>query len=510
MTICSVRRHQGRERAHFILLVLVGSSFTAQAQLNDNFNSSLSRGDLDPQYGLNQGLLARQSGVDRGVTYTRVSGSWNNDIPPQAWFSQVNHPLYPGKLMFTSGLSAVRLDSPLTTDANGNYSIGVSVDPVLFDTTSNMWASVMLSLNPHSRGFPTNSDIALGVTFRSNGTVQVWQRGVLKKTFFVAASAIYQVKISSNINFPACTVLINGREEKVVLDSALPSDVFVLLGSYPPAPQAISIFDNLQLSRVERDPKILYYGYWGAAGAGFGNHLEEISAYTNLNMIFPDTPQLLDSCAHHSCVVYAGWQFFPLCEVDGPCPLAPDAALRYANLINSLASRINKIAAIYIKDEPNAYGVSNADLDAAIKIVKSHPLTSKIPTMIIMAPTNLTSKSYIPTQADWIGVDKYCADLSDLESVLGTLDGLMTGKQRQFLVPESDLIQCPGETDWTLAVRQKEYFEIARHHPSVVGIMNFRNWMDPSTVLHPLTSLPMTMDQQQRFGNAVLFRAGRQ
>lgn len=337
---------------------------------------------------------------------------------------------------------------------------------------------------------------------------EAWQRGVLRKAFAVPAAATYQVSVTSNITTTTSMVTVNGASEVVRLNFALPLRAFIFLGTYLPTTQDVTVFDDLHASRLSPDTEIAYYGYWGAAGAIFGNHLEEVSGFTNMNMVFVD-PEVLDSCAPHSCIIYAGWQFFPNCPVGGPCPLAPDATSRFASLMIDIGSRIDKVAGIYIKDEPNGYGITAADLDSAVAISKSNAVSAALPTMIVFYPTNLSAQTHVPSNADWIGVDHYCASTEQLEAKIGILEGLMVGKQRQFLLPESDLVQCPGDTDATLASRQQMYVDVARRHPSVIGILNFRNWADQSTIANPLSSLPLTVGRQQQIGASILFNAGR-
>jgi hypothetical protein len=130
--------------------------------------------DSDPGYGLNDSLEARQTGT-HGVTYTRVSGLWYPAPAPRPWYSQVNHVNHPGVLSFWLGTSAIRMDDAVVAGAGGTVGVQAVVDPVIGDTSSSDWSSLVLDTNSSDSGYVTNPDVAVGVLVRSDGGIQVFQ-----------------------------------------------------------------------------------------------------------------------------------------------------------------------------------------------------------------------------------------------------------------------------------------------------------------------------------------------
>src|SRR5690349_20790450 len=119
--------------------------------------------DTDPLYGLNVGLDQRQTGTAK-ASYTRLSGSWNGGPAPAPWYVQVNHPAHPNTLSFWDGTSAVMLGVPAAADAGGHYTVHTTVDPVVGDTVSGDWVSLMFARSRSSAGYVTNADVDLGLT----------------------------------------------------------------------------------------------------------------------------------------------------------------------------------------------------------------------------------------------------------------------------------------------------------------------------------------------------------
>ncbi len=492
------------------------------ARFTDRFEGS---SDVDPGYGLNDRLGDRQAPVENDVTCSRLPSLFGTATPPSPWHAQVNHPNYPGTLSFALIDTAVRLDAPVsTTAATGTFLLGLTATPPVN-------GAVILGLSP--LGAPKSSvemDIALRI--EESGAVQIYEKGVSRALGSVAKAASYRVELatigaregSPSDGAARADVVVNGTSFRTDLAHAISRRSYLFLEAHLPDDKAVATIDDLEISDVARAPALTYYGYWGARwpssdpaeSGAVKNHLGEVAGFSNLNMVWTRGPGFvpdktaLDACAPGSCVIYVGEAIFSGCYGGGPasgCKLdVAGATTRYAEVMTALEGSIAKIGAVYVMDEPYSKGVVAADMDAAVDIVKNHPLTANLPAMFVLDPVTLNTATHIPAKVDWVGFDLYCSPIGAVEGLLSTLEGRLTGTQRTFLIPES-LPNIPGcgaghDTDAALAAIQWDYFNLARRHPSVIGMMNWGIWVaGPS-----FPAFPQMGEAQQRIANAVLFR----
>jgi hypothetical protein len=506
-----------------LLCVGAGTAVVASAPtagFTDNFDNAL---DTDPGYGLNDGLVARQqSGLSS--TYTRVSGLPGGTTAPRPWFSQVDHVNHPGTLSFFLGTSAVRLDKPVIADSTGTVSIAATLDPVTQDTASPDWNSLVLSPNASSTGYVTAADASLGVLVRSNGALQAFQKGTLLAalpTVAPAADGSFQVSVRFTPGATTATYTVNGVASTVHLASALPAKNTLFLGALLPSTTETSTVDNLAVSAVDDSAQpavaaLRYYGYYAArlTNAG-GDNIPEAAGRSNLNWVNisdPDAyrPEVLNSCAPSSCVVYTGNEFFSCDSTGMACHLYSDYAARWQNLVNAVMPYQSRIAAFYLLDEPQFRGATSGELQTAAQTIKATFPTTKI--MMVEAGPAVTPSLVVPSDVDWVGFDWYCKPIATISTTLKTLESRMSAGQSAFLLPEdAPLAECGGAaghaTDADIAALQHQYFTLAAADPRVIGLMNFgfwtsQDWTDPGAV--GVSSLPQTLDSNEREAARIL------
>jgi hypothetical protein len=163
--------------------------------------------DTQPLYGLNVSLDSRQTGTAK-ASYTRLSGLWNSGHAPAPVYVQVNDPQHPNQLLFSSGISAIMLDAPAVADASGHYTVSTTVDPVVGDTASGDWGSLMLARSRNSAGYVTNADIDLGLTVGSNGHLDLFHAGQGFWSSAVPAAGAYAVSVTVSTGADRSMVLV--------------------------------------------------------------------------------------------------------------------------------------------------------------------------------------------------------------------------------------------------------------------------------------------------------------
>lgn len=230
-----------------------------------------------------------------------------------------------------------------------------------------------------------------------------------------------------------------------------------------------------------------YFGYFAARlTASGGNHLPEVAHRSNLNWVQisdPDryAPEVLDGCRPRGCIVSTGNEFFRGCDAahSPSCELYPNYAARWARLADAVRSRIGKVGAFYLMDEPQFRGATPQELQLATTTIKaSFP---KVPVMMVEAGPQVTPALQIPSAVDWVGFDWYCRPFSDVAGTLATLSGRIHPNQSLFLVPEAAPLQaCGGSaghaTDADIAGLQFGYLRLAENNPRVIGLLAFGFW----------------------------------
>ncbi len=230
-----------------------------------------------------------------------------------------------------------------------------------------------------------------------------------------------------------------------------------------------------------------YFGYFAARiTAAGGNHLAEVGNRSNLNWVQisdPDryAPEVLDGCAPRGCIISTGHEFFRGCDsVHSPgCELYPDHAARWARLADAVRSRIDKVGAFYLMDEPQYRGATPEELEQAARAIKA--TFPQIPVMMVEAGPEVSASLRVPDSVDWVGFDWYCRPFADVERTLATLGTRIKPHQSMFLVPEAAPLQaCGGSdghaTDAEIAGLQLDYLRLAESNPRVVGLLAFGFW----------------------------------
>jgi len=253
-------------------------------------------------------------------------------------------------------------------------------------------------------------------------------------------------------------------------------------------------------SAAAAGPGLRYFGYFAARiTASGGDHLQEVRDRSNLNWVQisdPDryVPEVLDGCKPRGCLISTGHEFFRGCDsVHSPsCELHPDYAARWGRLADAVRSRIGKVGAFYLMDEPQWRGATPWELHTAATTIKA--TFPNIPVMMVEAGPQISASYWTPSSVDWVGFDWYCRPFSDVERTLATLSARTRPTQSLFLVPEAAPLEAcggaPGHaTDAEIAGLQDDYFQLAVSNPRVIGLLAFGFW----TSGHGSAQLPLTV-----------------
>jgi hypothetical protein len=256
---------------------------------------------------------------------------------------------------------------------------------------------------------------------------------------------------------------------------------------------------------------VQHFGYFAARlTPSGGNHLAEVADRSNLNWVqISDVdryrPEVLDGCAPKGCIVSTGHEFFTGCDKphSPSCGLHPDHRARWGRLADAVRSRIGKVGAFYVMDEPQWRGASPAEIATAAQTIKqAYP---SIPVMMVEAGPAVTASLQVPGEVDLVGFDWYCRPFSDVAAKLSILERRTAAHQRLFLLPEAaPLAACGGaaghRTDAEIAKLQWDYFRLAEAHPRVVGLLAFGFW----TSGHDSSDLPLTVAAHRQIAARVI------
>ncbi|MFC7723276.1 hypothetical protein [Nonomuraea recticatena] len=485
-------------------------------RFTDSFDQAV---DKDPTYGLNDSLAARQRGAQRGVTYSRTPGLWYKAPVPRPWYSQVNHSRYPGTLSLWLGTSAVRLDSPVTAGTDGVVTAQVTTDPIPGDTSDGAWASLVLTADPAVSGYVTEAGVSLAVLVRSNGGIQAFTHG--RKVLDRPGAATpdergrYRIRVDARPGAGVATVTVSDVTTEVSLDRAFPAKTWLHLGAYLDSDSDTATFDDLGVSAVAASParagSLKHLGYFAARiTEALGNHVQEVRGRTTLNWVnISDyaryAPEVLESCAPRSCVVYTGHEFFTGCDQAGSttCRLYANHRERWQRLADVVRPHLSKVAAFYLKDEAFHRGASYQDVRTSAQVIKEE--FPSVPVMMVEAGPKVTSAMRVPPEVDWVGFDWYCRSAAEIEPTLNTLESITAPDQELFLMPQAAPLKACGtkpgyQTDAELADLQWDYVKLAERHPRVTGLMGFGLWVEQT----PVSRLPRTIDAHERIAARLL------
>ena len=397
----------------------------------------------------------------------------------------------PNTLSFHASPSALRLDKPIARDASGAFRLSFVTEPVVSDARDNAgWVSVMLSGASSSGGYVSNADIDFGFLIRSYGGLALYDNGqqmtvtpgsVPPADRYVVSLAVRDGQVLGTVNGVSFSARLSGP-------GTLPSSAYLYLGAYLSEGQ-VSRFDDVAVSPVVTHLK--QYGYYWAQSASYGPHLDEVTAYTNLN--FVQRPEDLAVCAARGvkCLLEARWQFF-----NGPA-LRPDYMQAWNQLVTAISPYLGSVGGLYVIDEPYWVGVSVQDLETCVNTIKD--TFPSIPVMVVHATPSLSSTLYTPARADWVGFDHY-GPLPEVVGYLNTLRASLSPSQKLWLVPQSFLTHAYA-SDAALARANWEYYDLARSDPRISGLLNFGLW----THQQPAT-IPQTLAAQRAIGQDLLRR----
>ncbi len=263
-------------------------------------------------------------------------------------------------------------------------------------------------------------------------------------------------------------------------------------------------------AHAARASSLRYFGYFAARlTAAGGNHLPEVSGRSNLNWVQisdPDryAPEVLDSCAPGGCVVSTGNEFFRGCDsAHSPsCELYPNYVERWERLADAVRSRIGKVGAFYLLDEPQFRGATVAELETAARTIKR--TFPGVPVMMVEAEPQIGPSLQVPAAVDWVGFDWYCHAFSEVESTLATLTSRIGPAQSLFMVMESAPLKECGDskghaTDAEIAALQYAYLHLANSNPRVIGLLAFGFW----TSGHDSADLPLTVTAHEHIWSQI-------
>ena len=457
----------------------------------DNFDGA----DVSNDYGLNDHLASRQLyGPWKNTNWIRKEGTWYAKTI-QPWFSQVNHPYTPSALSFHLEHSAVMLNRLITAGLAEKYRVSFKTNPVQNDQNSGSWTSFMLDSNTSKRGYVTETEFAFIIG--SNGNIQVFQNGNIKTISGSGITPASEYEVVLEIMPSKLIATINGTEVTAVLDESIPASAYVFLGAYIEDQSGhVSWFDDLIINTQNNvgEGHIEHYGYYWASGY-YGDHLNEISDYTNFNFIETITSQLPNTKTH---VLHVRWQFWS----DASGTLRSDWLTQWNILLSDINQNIDKIKALYVCDEPFwAVNVNLSDYNMVLNQIRID--LPNLPLIAVFAyptveNTNDTRIAGINSALNWVGADKYVTvnNFSQIEY----LNNLLMQSRLDndiFLIPQT---YFEGTlTDPEVAEINWKFYNMALSNTKVTGLWNFGLWSHQQP-----NEVPITLQVQKLIGRAII------
>tara|TARA_R110002050_G_scaffold300717_1_gene471805 strand:- start:10555 stop:12117 length:1563 start_codon:yes stop_codon:yes gene_type:complete len=450
-------------------------------------------------------VTTQETGLNDNLENRRLHGTWESVLWTQKegeevvknlsqWHSQVNHPGTPNALSFHLENSAVMLHAPIESGSDNGYRVSFTTNPIKEDTESNSWTSFMLDDDESNNGYVGSTQF--GFSIASNGTVKVYQNGNTKAiTGTITVADEYKVVLE--LTPDKFVGHINDQEITATLDDALPNKAYLFLGAeIVKDSEKVSWTDELVVAtRYSQEKSHLhYYGYYWASGS-YGEHLTEVSDYTNFNFIETIKSNTLNTKTH---AVQVRWEFWS--GSDGV--LNPNWQTAWAAKLAKIKADIDKIRAVYLVDEP--FWASKVDVDDYNMVLDQ--IRADLPDMPIITvfayptveDTEDTRISEINCNIDWVGADKYVA-VNDFSEIENMNDLLMQAQPEKdiFLVPQTFFHGTT--TDAEVAEINWKYYNYALLNKKVKGIWNFGLW----THQQP-DELPITLKVQKLIGNAIV------
>jgi hypothetical protein len=332
----------------------------------DNFNPVVTSNETN-DYGLNIENKYRTLVLNGNLPntqlpqWTRTNGTWyekNTNLP---WLSQVNHPSFRNSLSFHTAYSAVKYGKPIDAGIKNVYRIAFRTNPVVNDTASECWTSVMLNADPNNRGFVAHADF--GFSIASNGNFQTMQFGQTIIAGKANAAAMYEVVLDINTDNKITVTINNITFSAAILVKPLPSKTYLYLGAFiPPNSSQVSIFDDILVNTLSATETHLekfgyYYSYFQDGNqydSPIIDNLPKILDYTNFNWVEPGRLDMLKTyqSQNKKLVVDFFWYFFEGDNATGFFKPRTDWLDQWTNTLKPKVDSIkSSIAAFYMFDE---------------------------------------------------------------------------------------------------------------------------------------------------------------
>lgn len=156
--------------------------------------------------------------------------------------------------------------------------------------------------------------------------------------------------------------------------------------------------------------------------------------------------------------------------------LRTDYQVQWNNFSALLSSRVHKVYAFYIIDEPTLFGGRMEDVQTACQTIKGSFPTAR--TMIAEAIFNLPPT--VPAGLDIIGLDYYQPFSATHITAYEQLKAKLSENQQLMLIPKT--FQRPG-SEWSeidLINDFAAYYAYAQREPRIAGLFNF-SWTSQTT-----------------------------
>lgn len=248
-----------------------------------------------------------------------------------------------------------------------------------------------------------------------------------------------------------------------------------------------------------------YFGYYANTFNLQDPYVTEVAGHANLNMealfgVFPDAAQalidrmLLSKANGMTSIPNVDALLFLNVGTPRDLIINPNAQNdwnRFASLLQS-NDLLSNVAAFFIFDEPNLYGISSDLINAGIGIVKANSVTANIPTAVNFAPSDVGGSAWYPrsVNAEWVGFDDYRYDIFSIATspnVWINLSYQLTGttwyqlfkesadinRQKIFLIPQAT---TGGNTIGGVPDDIDKFVSAAQNDPAIIAILGFVWW----------------------------------
>lgn len=243
-----------------------------------------------------------------------------------------------------------------------------------------------------------------------------------------------------------------------------------------------------------------YFGFaaidcgWDAPNDGDAktNYIDEVSGFTNIAQMCVYIPEdflserlnLFQQSGVKALLHVEAVLFDHIEDTASPSGtrtiLFPDAQARWDTFmrINENLITLDRVAAIYIVDEPVWNGLSQGDFTQAVDIVNaSFP---QIPTMMVEAYTGL-DQIFVPESIDWVGFDRYgTLDPASDQEWLADIGKVRAARSREdqkiILVVESFWLPMYGDAGYPpkrMGEFANNYYAFVTNNPDIIALIGY-------------------------------------